>query len=74
MISLTLVVMLVLSIGLITIMAVAIGWWLIPVALLLVLARSVFKEINKLFKKKDDVVIMSRKDFEANYEQRKPQG
>ena len=74
MISLTLVVMLVLSIGLITIMAVVIGWWLIPVALLLVLARSVFKELNKLFKKKDDVVIMSRKDFEANYEQRKPQG
>lgn len=74
MISMTLIVMLVLSIGLITIMAVAIGWWLIPVALLLVLARSVFKELNKLFKKKDDVVIMSRKDFEANYEQRKPQG
>lgn len=74
MISMTLIVMLVLSIGLITIMAVAIGWWLIPVALLLVLARSLFKEINKLFKKKDDVVIMSRRDFEANYEQRKPQG
>lgn len=74
MISMTLIIMLVLSIGLITIVAVAIGWWLIPVALLLVLARSVFKEINKLFKKKDDVVIMSRKDFEANYEQRKPQG
>ncbi len=74
MISMTLIIMLVLSIGLITIMAVTIGWWLIPVALLLVLARSVFKELNKLFKKKDDVVIMSRKDFEANYEQRKPQG
>lgn len=73
MISMTLIIMLVLSIGLITIMAVAIGWWLIPVALLLVLARSVFKELNKLFKKKDDVVVMSRKDFEANYE-RKPQG
>lgn len=73
MISMTLIIMLILSIGLITIMAVAIGWWLIPVALLLVLARSILKEANKLFKKKDDVVVMSRKDFEANYEQRKPQ-
>ena len=73
MISLTISLMLILSIGLIAIMAISIGWWLIPVFILLVMVKSIFKLANQLFKKKDDVVIMSRKDFETNYQPRSPQ-
>lgn len=69
MISLVLILMLILSIGLIAIMAVAVGWWLIPVFICAILIKSIIKALQKLVStaKKDDTVVMSRKDFEANY-------
>lgn len=69
MISLVLILMLILSIGLIAIMAVAVGWWLIPVFICCVLIKGIIKALQKLVStaKKDDTVVMSRKDFEANY-------
>lgn len=70
MITLILSIMAMLSLGLIIIMGVAIGWWLIPVAILLVLARKTFEAVSKLFKKKDDVITMSRSEFERNYQRR----
>jgi len=70
MITLILGIMALLSIGLIAIMAVAIGWWLIPVVICCLLIRSILKTAGKLFRKKDDVITMSRKEFEANYVRR----
>lgn len=70
MITLILSIMAMLSLGLIIIMGVAIGWWLIPVAILLILARKTFDAASKLFKKKDDTITMSRSEFERNYQRR----
>ena len=72
MITLILSIMAMLSLGLIVIMGVAIGWWLIPVAILLILARKTFDSAKSLFRsnKKDDVVTMSRSEFEKNYQRR----
>lgn len=67
MISLTFVLLLLLAFGMVAIMAVAIGWWLIPVAIILLLFKAVLKAAAKLFKKKDDLVIMDKKFFDANY-------
>lgn len=67
MISLTFVLLLLLAFGMVAIMAVAIGWWLIPVAIILLLVKAVLKAAAKLFKKKDDLVIMDKKFFDANY-------
>ena len=67
MISLTFILLLLLAFGMIAIMAVAIGWWLIPVAIILLLFKAVLKAATKLFKKKDDLVIMDKKFFDANY-------
>jgi hypothetical protein len=67
MISLTFILLLLLAFGMIAIMAVAIGWWLIPVAIILLLFKAVLKAAAKLFKKKDDLVIMDKKFFDANY-------
>lgn len=70
MITLILSIMAMLSLGLIIIMGVAIGWWLIPVAILLILVRKIFDAASKLFKKKDDTITMSRSEFEKNYQRR----
>ena len=67
MISLTFILLLLLAFGMVAIMAVAIGWWLIPVAIILLLFKAVLKAATKLFKKKDDLVIMDKKFFDANY-------
>lgn len=71
MISLVLILMLILSIGLIAIMAVSVGWWLIPFFICCLLIKGIIKSIQKLVStakaNKDDIVVMSRKDFEANY-------
>ena len=71
MISLVLCIMLILSIGLVAIMAVAVGWWLIPVFICCVLIKGIIKALQKLIStskaKKDDIVIMSRTELEANY-------
>lgn len=67
MISLTFVLLLLLAFGMVAIMAVAIGWWLIPVAIILLLFKACLKAAAKLFKKKDDLVIMDKKFFDANY-------
>lgn len=67
MISLTFILLLLLAFGMVAIMAVAIGWWLIPVAIILLLFKAVLKAAAKLFKKKDDLVIMDKKFFDANY-------
>ena len=70
MITLILSIMAMLSLGLIIIMGVAIGWWLIPVAILLILVRKTFDAASKLFKKKDNTITMSRSEFEKNYQRR----
>ena len=71
MITLVLCLMLILSIGLIAIMAVAVGWWLIPVFICCILIKSIIKALQKLINtaktKKDDIVIMSKSELEANY-------
>lgn len=67
MISLTFILLVLLAFGMVAIMAVAIGWWLIPVAIILLLFKAVLKAAAKLFKKKDDLVIMDKKFFDANY-------
>ena len=67
MITLILGLMAMLSIGLVAIMAVSIGWWLIPVFICCLLIKSILKAAKGLVGKKEDIVVMSRKDFEANY-------
>lgn len=71
MITLVLCLMLILSIGLIAIMAVAVGWWLIPLFICCLLIKSIIKALQKLVStaktKKDDIVIMSKSELEANY-------
>lgn len=67
MISLTFVLLVLLAFGMVAIMAVAIGWWLIPVAIVLLLLKACLKAAAKLFKKKDDIVIMDKKFFNENY-------
>ena len=69
MILLLLGIMALLSVGLVVITAVSIGWWLIPVAVILLLLRKTFDAARKLFHK-DDTIVMSRKEFEANYMRR----
>ncbi len=69
MILLLLGIMAMLSIGLIIIMAVSVGWWLLPIAIILLLFRKTFDAARKLFRK-DDVVTMSRSEFEKNYVRR----
>ena len=66
MILLLLGIMALLAVGLVVITAVSIGWWLIPVAVILMLLRKCFDAARRLFHK-DDVITMSRKEFEANY-------
>ena len=67
MILLLLGIMALLAVGLVIITAVSIGWWLIPIAVILTLLRKCFDAARALFHKKDDVITMSRKEFEANY-------
>lgn len=66
MIMLLLGIMALLAVGLVVITAVSIGWWLIPVAVILLLLRKTFDAARRLFHK-DDTIVMSRKEFEANY-------
>jgi len=70
MILLLLGIMALLTVGLIVIMAVSVGWWLIPVAILLILFRKCLDALKALFRKKDDVITMTRKEFEENYMRR----
>lgn len=71
MLSIFLIIMAVLALGIMFIMFATVGFWFIPVIVCLVLGKSLIKMFVKLVKavkeKKDDVVVMSRKDFEANY-------
>ena len=69
MIMLLLGIMALLAVGLVVITAVSIGWWLIPVAVILLLLRKTFDAERRLFHK-DDTIVMSRKEFEANYMRR----
>ena len=52
MILLLLGIMALLTVGLIVIMAVSVGWWLIPVAILLILFRKCLDALKALFRKK----------------------
>ena len=70
MILMLLGIMALLTVGLIVIMAVSVGWWLIPVAILLLLFRKCLEALKALFRGKDDVITMTRKEFEANYMRR----
>lgn len=72
MILLILGIMALLTVGLLIITAVSVGWWLIPIAVILLLLRKTFDAARKLFHK-DDTIVMSRKEFEANY-MRRPTG
>lgn len=69
MILLILGIMALLTVGLLIITAVSVGWWLIPIAVILLLLRKTFDAARKLFHK-DDTIVMSRKEFEANYMRR----
>ena len=70
MILLLLGIMALLAVGLVIITAVSVGWWLIPCAVILILFRKCMDAAKALFCKKDDVITMSRKEFEANYVRR----
>ena len=62
MILLILGIMALLTVGLLIITAVSVGWWLIPIAVILLLLRKTFDAARKLFHK-DDIIVMSRKEF-----------
>lgn len=71
MITVFLIIMAVLALGIMVVMFASFGYWLLIGAIVFILAKSLIKSSTKLVdaikKKKDDTVIMSRKDFEANY-------
>lgn len=69
MILMLLGIMALLAVGLVIITAVSVGWWLIPIAVILLMLRKTFDAARKLFHK-DDTIVMSRKEFEANYMRR----
>lgn len=71
MVTVFLIIMAVLALGIMVVMFASFGYWLLIGAIVFILAKSLIKSSTKLVdaikKKKDDTVIMSRKDFEANY-------
>ena len=73
MISLLLLIMLFLALGTMLVMFVAIGYWFIPIIVIAVLSKAIIKALRKLvesIKKKDDTIIMSRREFNENYQRR----
>ena len=74
MISLLLLIMLFLALGTMITMFVAIGYWFIPIIVIAVLSKAIIKALRKLVesikKSKDDTIIMSRREFNENYQRR----
>ena len=74
MISLLLLIMLFLALGTMVVMFMAIGYWFIPIIVIAVLSKAIIKALRKLVesikKSKDDTIIMSRREFNENYQRR----
>ena len=75
MISLMLFLMAFLALGMLIIMGVAVGWWLLPIVIIVVLGKKFIQALTKLIEaikmKKGEVVVMSRSELEKNYEPKK---
>lgn len=63
-----------LALTILAVCIISISWWfLIPAIVVLVLAKQLVQAFTKLFgskNKKDEIVTMSRAEFEANYQRR----
>ena len=63
-----------LALTILAVCIISISWWfLIPAIVVLVLAKQLVQACTKLFggkNKKDEIVTMSRAEFEANYQRR----
>lgn len=74
MISIMLFIMLLMALGIMVIMFVAVGYWFIPIIIIALLSKAIIKALRKLVesikKSKDDTIIMSRREFNENYQRR----
>lgn len=74
MISIMLFIMLLMALGIMVIMFAAVGYWFIPVIIIALLSKAIIKALRKLVesikKSKDDTIIMSRREFNENYQRR----
>ncbi len=67
MISLIISLMFLLAFGMVAIVFVGFAWWLIPVFIILLLAKACLKQLAKIFSKKNDTITMDRETFQRDY-------